>query len=368
MMRPNVLKFSMAVLILMFTSISIIGQPYTKEKRIVKSYPVFDETELEVTNKYGDITVEAWDQDSVKIEVVYKVTSTKESKLEKTFGSINIDFRANKYYVVVKTEIGGSETFWSDVSDIASNLFSGGTHTSIDYTIYAPINQYMNLKLKYGNVYMANHRGTLKIDISNGNFKAHKLAGNTEFDIDFGDATIDILENAEFDLNYGNIVIEDAGTLNFKSQSSEIEIESVKEINLDSKRDKFNIEDVSIVRGNTYFSRITIDNVEGKVDLKTKYGEFKLREILPESEGVKLHSMNTTVNLYLNEFESYRVDIISNEKSEVSYAAKLGEFKTEVLSDKEKTLSAKCLYGKAQEAVPVKVEIYSGRLSLKLDN
>ncbi len=368
MMRPNVLKFSMALLILMFTTISIFGQPYTKEKRIVKSFPLFAETEIEISNKYGDITLEEWDKDSIRVEIHYKVSSNKESKLEKTFNAIDFDFRANKYYVVVNTEIEGGDTFWSDVSDIASNLFSGGTHTSIDYKVYAPAKQFLTLKLKYGNIYMANHKGSLSIDLSNGNLKAHHLSGDSELEVEFGDATIDFIAVGVLKLNYANITIEEAETLNFNSQSSEIEIEEVQTIILDSKRDKFNIDEVESIEGSASFSRINLNELKMKADLTTKYGSIKIKDIDADCEGIKLNSTNTTVNLYLNESDSYRIQITSNEKSDITYSAKLGEFRTETLSEKDKILIAKAMYGNANSAIPLNVEVYSGLLSIKLEN
>lgn len=366
-MRPRELTFSTVLLILLLISATAIGQSFTKENRIEKSYPIYDDLEIEITNKYGDITVESWEKDSVKIVINYKVTSTKEVKLNKTFDAISFDFKANEYYVVAKTEFVGGGSFWSDVSDIASNLFTGGTNSSIDYKIYAPDDIKLTLNLKYGNIYFADHRGYLKVALSNGDFKAHSLIGKTEMEVDFADLTINNLSDGDIRVNYGSLIVEETDKLKISGLSSEYEISTVNELTVDSKRDKINIEDVSIITGDTYFSHMVVDNVSKNITLKTKYGSFKVKEIAPGTEEINLNTNNTTVNVYLQNSGDYNINITSDEKADITYSAELGDFSTNEIEGKEKVLNAKCLYGNKQYATPIVIDIRAGLLSIKLD-
>ncbi len=354
-------------MLLLFTA-SLHSQSYTKENRIEKSFPVYDDTEIEISNKYGDITLESWEKDSVKIVIDYKVTSTKEVKLNKTYDAIGIDFKANKYYIVATTEFNGKGSFWSDVSDIASNLFTGGTNTSIDYIVYAPDNKYVSLNLKYGNIYLANHKGSIKVALSNGDFKAHNLSSNSELDIEFGDATVNNIVDGKVRISYGTLTLEEAQNLTIGGQSSEYEIANVDYLTIDSKRDKIFIEKVNNVTGNTYFSRLEIDKLEGSLDVNTKYGSFKLKEIGNQVNSIKLDNNNTTVNFYLQKENSYKIDLTSDEKADVTYSANLGDFSTEEIKGKENIMKARCLYGTNNLAIPIKIDIRSGFLSIKLED
>lgn len=347
-------------------SSTVYGQSYTKDKRVERSFPLLDDTEIEVINKYGDITIENWDQDSVKIIVECKVTSNKEAKLNKTYEAISFDFKANEYYVLASTEFVGSGSFWSDVSDIASNLFSGGTNTSIDYIIYVPDDIKLKLELKYGNIYMANHSGDIKINLSNGNLKAHSLTGNTNMEVVFSDLTINKITSGDIKINYGSLILEYADNLKISGQSSEYEIYEVKKLLVDSKRDKIAIDDVESLSGESYFSHVVIDNLFGEVDLKTKYGSFKIKEIKENTKSIALNNSNTTVNINLDSNNSYNIDITSDEKAEITYSTGLGDFNTKELGDKDKLLQARCLYGNMRDAVDIKIDIRSGLLSLKL--
>mgnify|MGYP004128994453 CR=1 FL=1 len=351
---------------LLLFSLSVSSQSFTKENKLVRSFGLTDETETVITNKYGDITLENWDKDSIRIEISYKVTSTKESKLDKTFDAINFDFKANQYYVVASTVFEGKGSFWTDVSDIASNLFTGGTNTTIDYTIYIPEDKHISLNLKYGNVYITNHVGYFKLSLSNGDFKAHNLTGDTELDIEFGDATVNKIIDGSVKVRYGTFNLENANKILLVGQSAEFYLGEIDELTIDSKRDKISLEYVGVLSGQTYFSRVVVDEIEDRLDLSTKYGSFKLNEIGAHVKNVKLTSYNTSVNLYFRKAYNYYINLISDDKAEITYSATLGDFTTKKLPGKEKLKQAECVIGERTKAIPITIDIKSGLLTLKI--
>jgi len=367
-MKLNAFKFRIILTFLILASVSLKSQSFTKENQIVRTFALADDTEVEITNKYGDITVESWDSDSVKIEIAYKVTSTKKSMLGLIYDAINFDFKANQYYVYVKTNFEGRGSFWFDVSDIANNIFAAGTHTSIDYTIYIPVSNHLSLNLKYGNVYMANYTGYFELLLSNGDFKAHNLTGENELKIEFGDATINRISNGKVSVKYGTVEIEDADELSLTGQSSEINLGRINNITVDSKRDKISIEEVVTISGITYFSRLTVDEIVGKLDISARYGSVKLKEIGSEVSNIKLMSYNTSVSLYFQQKNNYFISLISDDKADVTYSADLGEFTITELSGKKKLMQAECLIGDKAVAIPINIDIKSGLLTFKLQD
>lgn len=366
-MKPDVLIFKTLLVILLFSSICVNAQSFTKENSITKVFGVNTETEIEISNKYGNINIENWDNDSVKFVINYKVTSNKESKLIKNFESINFDFNANEYYIVAKTIFSGKGSFWSDVSDIAGNLFAAGTYTSINYTIYIPKSQALNLNSKYGNIYFADYAGRLKINISNGDLKAHNLIGNTSMEIAFGDVTINKTTNANIKIAYSTLSIEEATNLTVSGQSSEIEIYNANHLSLDSKRDKIWIENATKIIGETYFTKTTVHNISNKLELITKYGSLKLKNIKHNTENVNLICTNTSVNINLHINDSYLIDISSDEKADITYASKLGDFITSETPEEEFVYNARKKYGNDKTPTNIDIKIKSGLLAIKLN-
>ena len=357
-------KYNVILLLLLLCSISVSSQSFSKEGRVVRSFALADDTEIEITNKYGDISVENWDIDSIKIEILYKVSATKKSKLDPVYDAINFDFKSNKYYIVAKTVFEGRGSFWFDVSEIAGNLFGGGITTSIDYTIYLPAKRNLKVNLKYGSIYMTDYAGYFNLTLSNGNFRAHNLTGTSILNVDFGDVVVKEIVTGVVKIRYGTLELQKAKELDLTGQSSEFDLGDVDRLTLDSKRDRISIEGVDLLIGSNYFTKLNVNEITGKLELSTKYGSFKLNRIASEVSAIQLTSYNTLVDFYFTDENNYSIKLISDSKADVSYSAKLGEFEVKELPNKLK--EAVCVHGNVGNAVPVNIETKSGVLTLKV--
>lgn len=366
MMKTNISIFSLLFVMIIFISLSAGAQTYTKENSLTKVFPLTANTEIEISNKYGNIMVENWEVDSVKFVINYKVTSTKSSRLDKNFESIDFEFNANAYYITASTLFAGKGSFWSDVTDIAGTLFSAGTYTSVDYLIYLPETQPLGINLKYGNVYLANHTGRLKLDVSNGDIRANNITGSSRMDIAFGDVSINTLSDAKISMSYGVFSLRNGVKISFIGRSGELEIDAVEFLTLDSKRDKLSIENAGIITGETSFSKTEIQNVSGFVNLNTRYGSLKVNNFKAQAEKIELLSNSTDTELGIQGDQSFLLNLLSDEKANVTYSAEIGNISTEKISLDEYTHQAKTNYGSGKNPLKLDIRIKSGSLAIKL--
>ncbi len=230
-MKIRLLLCRSLLAIILLAGFTIQAQTYEKSRSLSRSYAVDINTEIQVVNKYGNIHLIPWEKDSVRFDIELKVTTTKQSKLDKTFDYIDFDFRSSKYYVIAQTVFEGKAAFWTEVSDLASTIFSSGTKTQIDYTIYLPSNSNLRTELKFGNIYGSDHHGKLFVKLSNGDMKAHALTGETTLDLEFGNTDIYQLDEAKIVSRYAEVNIEACGDLDIESKSTKFEIESAESIN-----------------------------------------------------------------------------------------------------------------------------------------
>ena len=128
-------------------------------------------------NKYGDIHLIPWEKDSVVFEIDFSVTSNKQAKVDKIFDYVDFDFKATAYYVIAQTVFEGQNSFWREMADVASTIFSSGTNTRIDYTVYFPAGNDVRIENKFGNIYTTDHTGKVDITLSNGDLKAFPSGG-----------------------------------------------------------------------------------------------------------------------------------------------------------------------------------------------
>ncbi|WP_233566183.1 hypothetical protein [Flavobacterium sp. 81] len=120
-------------LLILFILIPILGfsnddNYISKQKSIKKTYIVNSNAGIDITNKYGNITVSTWDEDKIDLDITIKVTGGNENWVNEKLNSIDVDITALKSLVTAVTNIGSS----SFKSKGSSNSFE------INYVIKIP--------------------------------------------------------------------------------------------------------------------------------------------------------------------------------------------------------------------------------------
>jgi len=348
----------------------INAQTYEKSRSESKTFKVYDQTSLEIQNKYGNIHLFPWDNDSVKIEIDLLVKANKQSKVDKIFDYINFEFSDSKYYIIARTEFRTNKSsFWSEVSDVANTVFSGNNKTQINYNVYLPASMDIKLENKFGNIYCTDHAGKFEVVLANGDFKANHLSGECSLDFGFGNAGIGSVDYGKIKLNYGELELESANSLEFQSKSSTIKISDIKTLKLESKRDKYFIEEVSSISGNTSFSYVTINGFSSNLKMESEYGELKLSGIEPGYNLIELSTGYTDV--YLNIPNDFHADltILYSESTATYFPDEMKDFKKETLGEKKDQFKITGIMGDpGRTNGEVKLTVKSGKLAIQNEN
>jgi hypothetical protein len=364
--RVSNFKFQiLAPLIGLLVSISSQGQTFERSRSLQKSFFALPSAEIQIVNKYGDIHLVTWDKDSVRFEIQLSVTSNKEEKLDKIFNYVDFEFEDTKYFIIARTVFKGQNSFWTEVSDMANLVFSGGTHTQIDYTVYLPENSNLKIENKFGNIVTTDHPGKVDIFVSNGDLKAHSFSGQAKIRVDFGNATIAQVKSANLSINYGELRLEEASEVILQTKSSKIFLVSAEWLQMDSQRDKYYVNKVGEVSGSSYFSDLSFDQVARQVSLKSNYGDIKIGSVLPGFRQMEFGSESTAITVYISREFYYDMDITRDYRTQMVITSSLLT-KTETALDAEnKSFRLKCTAGTAgKPTVPVNINAKSGKVFL----
>ena len=365
-MKTHLLNYKyLALSVFLAAGLALNGQVYESSRTVREAYKVPPTAEVQVINKYGDIHLIPWEKDSVVFEIDFSVTSNKQSKVDKIFDYVDFDFKSTTYYVIAQTLFEGQNTIWSEMADVAGTIFSSGTTTRIDYTVYFPVSNAVKIENKFGNIYTTDHDGKVDIRLSNGDLKAHSFNGATRLNIEFGNVSIDQILNATVTLGYAEMNLENAGEVSFESRSSKIYLTDVKLLNLNSKRDRFYVTSAGEITGESFFSYLSLDKVTKKINLKTSYGDVKILDVGESFQKMDFNSEYTDLTFYLNDRHLYEFDITRDEKSSVIASTSILTKKEEPAIGLEKTFHATVTAGKAgKQRVPVNVILKSGKIFL----
>jgi DUF4097 and DUF4098 domain-containing protein YvlB len=330
-----------------------------------EGFKITPNVEVQVINKYGDIHLVPWDQDSVIFEIQFSVTSNKQTKVDKIFEYVDFDFKSTAYYVIAQTVFQGQNTFWTEMTDMASTIFSGGTNTRIDYTVYYPAENDLRVENKFGNIYTTEHTGKVDITLSNGDIKAFAFRGPTKLKIDFSNVSVNEITNANLTLGYVEMNLERAGELNMVSRSSKLYFSDCDKLHLDSKRDRIYLKKATEISGEMYFSYLDLQEAGAKVNLKTNYGDIKVNDVSEGFMRMDLTSQYSDITLYLDEDHLFEMDITRDEKSQMIPTIQMISRNEAPLEGAEKMFRGTVTAGKqGKPRIPVTINIKSGKLYL----
>jgi len=299
------------IISLIFLSLrTLSAQKESETRNFIKTVPVGKETTLEVSNKYGKVEITTWSKDSVFIRAEVKAYAKDASKLGKMFDGITVNISDAKYIVRAQTEFTSNlNTLFESFKGMTSKIISYDSRVEINY--YIDIPEYLNLNIdnKYGDVYMEDNTGELRLNISNGSLRANSVGKNSSLTMVFCDAKINSMVSGNINASFSEISLGTTEDLTINSISSKYDIKKAGIIRGDSKRDKFFIEYIETLNGNSYFTDYKISNVKKEMNLTAKYGSITAELIEKAFESIDINSSYSDISLNFDPGASYNLDV-----------------------------------------------------------
>ncbi len=295
---------TLLILALSLASLTISAEEVTKEFH--KEFTAGANTTLEISNRYGDVIIQSWDQNQVVIDVKITVELPNKSKAEKFLSYIDVRFTEGDNFISANTIIDDNFSFtgWSGDSK----------RFSIDYTVKMPEATALTLTNKYGNADLDDLSGLVNLDIKYGNLTAGKLARGNEKPLN------------RLNLAYGKAAVDEAGWLDLNVRySGSMEISKCQALLLSSKYSKLSLGEISSLVGESKYDNIRIESINNlvlengytetnigvltkKLDYKGSYGSFSIEEVPAGFDILDLETRYMGVRLGINEEASYKLD------------------------------------------------------------
>jgi len=231
--KPQMLLISALFLI----SVTLQAQQVTKEYH--KEFVAAPGTTVDISNKYGNATVQSWNQDQVVIDVKVTVEMPDKQRAEKLISYIDVQFNEEGNLVSAKTVI--DEKFNFSVWGSKSRRYS------IIYNVRMPVGADLKLSNRYGNTDIDELQGSVNLDIKYGDLLAEKLTRGNEKPL------------SKIALAYGKASIDEAGWLDlYVRYSPGMKISKSQALLLDSKYSKIQIGETSSMGGESKYDNVRI--------------------------------------------------------------------------------------------------------------
>ena len=286
-MNTTHVKLSPAVLltfVLLLCNLSAIARPQEKikKKEISQSYSVSAGDRLQVENRYGNITVTHWNQNTVAIRVEVECKARSEERAQENLDRIQIETK----------KIGG---IVSAVTTIKKEMNSNSNNESmtINYYIQMPPKLAADLNQKYGNINLpSDNNGNMDIHVKYGNLNAGNFTANAMIEAKYGNIEVGNLQDAQLDLGYvGTAKIRNAKDLTIDSKYSNLDIQDIQSLRMEIKYGNLTIESVSRLDMEIKYSDAKIGTLKDALNVSSlSYSNLKIRNLSPSFSKVNVES------------------------------------------------------------------------------
>ncbi|MEO3403056.1 hypothetical protein AAFN85_04080 [Mucilaginibacter sp. CAU 1740] len=193
------------------------GDIVEKIKSYSKSYSIDGNDVINIDNKYGKVIVNTWTKNEVKVDVQIVVGANDEDKVQKMLDAVTIRDNKDGSGVSFRTSINQGDSD-DNGSGIWGSLFGKKNSVrkmEINYTVYMPAKNPLNVSNKYGSTELPDLSGKLNISNSYGSLRAKALTHPaSQIRVRYGSATIETLTGSDLDVAYGSLSLGDCDKIN----------------------------------------------------------------------------------------------------------------------------------------------------------
>ncbi|MDQ6478708.1 hypothetical protein [Dyadobacter sp. LHD-138] len=318
-----------------------------KRRHVVKVYEVSEKDQLVVDNQYGEVKVNLWNKNEIKVEVIITASAPSESQVVEYLGSIKIGESRGKNLISLRTTIDKSSFARSGWSALKRKT-GEKNFIQIDYTIFMPRENELVVKNQFGDTNIPSFEAPLTIDSKHGNFNANIL-GNAQNVIysQFGQVKIGKMEG---------------GNLEF--ENSDLKLDRVQTLILNSKSGELSIGDVNDLTTNMNYSKAIIGKLRGTGKIRLNYtNNFRMEELTSSEENLDIHAEFSSVTLPA-ESNSFNVTVTNGD---FSYPTNVN-FSKQPSHEGKSSNQSRQYQGKIGTGSGAKITVYSNFGDVKLKN
>lgn len=268
----------------------LLQQRQDFEKTFSESFDVNGDGSVHLENRYGEIKVETWDRDEVKVDVRIKVSARDKEAADRIFDRIEINFSGSGNHANVSTIIGDrnrkSKSIITKILD--GDYWNPGKSSSNDFRIYYRVQMPRSVDLeteaKYCDVELPDLSGDTELKVGYGDLVTGDLDGRNEISISYGSARIGTLgQESTFRIRYSEGSIRGAQDLRYDGRYSETRIGPTKHLNVDAGYEEIEVESAEELRMDGSYNELSIEQV-GRLFIDGNYNDFDIDRVDKELE------------------------------------------------------------------------------------
>ncbi|OEK06069.1 hypothetical protein A8C32_18735 [Flavivirga aquatica] len=332
-------------------------------KQVEKTYPLTNKGALYLDNKYGNVFINGWDKNTIKILVNIQVKGKDLDKAKDYLNRIKPNIIATNTQIIIKSEIVEKETsFFNKYVNKIDPFKNEKANTDIDYTVYLPKAVEVEVYNKYGDIIISDWNGKLKADVEHGDLRITDSITNSKIAIKYGKLRANTLYKTSVLAKGASLSISNVNTLKLDSNGSEISLDNINQLELNSNKDNLEINRINNVFGKIKYSKVILNNVMSKIHLDLNLAELRILKINTETPVFKVHQKTSEV--YINISKSHFNFNAQLEQGVLRIPKTMYDIDSKILDEKNKIRHISANYGNKNKGI-LDLTGYKGIIILK---
>jgi len=335
--KKNLMQALLLLVAGVFLSSNMAFGQVSESGQLSKAFRINNSSVIDINNKYGDISIEKWEKDSIKVDIFIRVSEKSNDKLKKKMNDIRFDLTQSGHFIVVNTIVGDNKNMiFSEFNKLKESIGVGESQVEINMKVKVPNNLELKISNKFGNVYIDDYSGDMSINVANGKLKAHDLTGYVNMKISFGDANINTLSSGAIEVYYSDLNLGSAQKLRITSKTSDVTISEIEQLIVNSSRDTYKIRMINDFETESSWTDFTINEFRNKSDIRMNFGDITIDKIKNTFQNIYIDARSSKINLCFDRLIDINFDITTNQNMNLPTEAKID--KKEQVDSKEKTV------------------------------
>jgi hypothetical protein len=218
--------------------------PIEKKKNITKTFSVDSKDKLSINNQHGDVKVELWEKNEIKVDITITGYGSSEAKAQELLDNVEITDKREGDKISFKTFIDSDNNNWNwgnnwswngKKDDESCNCPKTKKGVEVNYTIHMPRTNALTVSNKYGKTIIPQFDAPLRVTSNYGSFTSDRLKGlDKDIFVQYGTSDIkqmnvDKADNLKLKNNYGSVTLDDINNLDGTFQYSSGKIGRINE-------------------------------------------------------------------------------------------------------------------------------------------
>jgi hypothetical protein len=214
--------------------------PIEKKKTITKSFTVDTKDKLSINNQHGEVKVELWNKNEIKVDITITGYGNSEKKAQELLDNVEIIDKREGEKISFKTLIDSDNDSWSwgnnwswkgDKKDDNCNCPANKKGVEVNYMIYMPRTNSLAVSNKYGKTIIAQFAAPLRVTSNYGSFTSDRLTGaDKDIFVQYGSSNIKQMDDGDLHIAYSKLNIDKADNLKLTNNYGSVTLDDINNL------------------------------------------------------------------------------------------------------------------------------------------